>query len=65
MSTPTNPTTIPDEVLEEMADAMLEPSLRTQGKTTSPSGNVVRKQVLIRALRAASTLGWELQERRL
>jgi hypothetical protein len=57
---------LPDSVLEVMADAMLDPKLRTEpfNKTTLPSGNAVRKDVLRRALAAAEALGWVMQIRR-
>lgn len=54
-------TTVPEEIWEAMADAMLEPPLRSQGISTLPSGNLVRKTVLRRALAAASAMGWRLQ----
>jgi hypothetical protein len=50
--------TVPDEVLEVMAAAMLEPSMRIPGKVPEASGNKIRTRVLSRALAAAEELGW-------
>jgi hypothetical protein len=49
-----------EELLDVMADAMLDPSLYNDGKRTSPSGNVIRKKVLVRALEAAELKGYFL-----
>lgn len=55
---PDSPTTLPDHVLDAMASSMLDPALEREA---SASGNIVRKQVLQRALNAASELGWTMQ----
>jgi hypothetical protein len=39
---------------------MLDPPLRAQGINTLPSGNVVRRRILLQALAAAKSLGWTL-----
>jgi hypothetical protein len=49
---------IPDDVLEAMADAMLDPPLRIPGKVPNADGNKIRIRVLSRALAAAEELGW-------
>jgi hypothetical protein len=45
-----------------MAEAMLDPILRQppHNKTTSPTGNTVRQQIILRMLQAAKLNGWEL-----
>jgi hypothetical protein len=48
-----------DLILDHMVDNMLDPALHADG-VPSAKGNVVRKQVLIRALAAAKAAGWEL-----
>lgn len=53
--------TIPDDVLEAMADAMLDPPLRERGLDTSRTGNIERKKILMRCLAAAGAMGWRLQ----
>jgi hypothetical protein len=53
---------IPDDVLEAMAEAMLDPPLRDRAITTSSSGNVERKKILTRSLAAARALGWRLRD---
>lgn len=49
---------VPEEVLEEMASAMLERRLGVAHAT----GNAIRKEVLKRALSAAESLGWSLRQ---
>lgn len=53
---------IAEHVLQQMAEAMLEPELYTQGKRTLPEGNINRVLVLKRAIYAAKVLGWEMRE---
>lgn len=53
--------TLPDTVLDVMADAMLDPQLRNRGINTSTAGNVERKKILTRSLAAAAAIGWRLQ----
>lgn len=54
---------VPDVVLDTMADAMLDPVLHDRSSAPLSSGNVVRKQVLLRALAAAEGMGWRLIEK--
>ena len=51
-------TAVPEEILEAMASAMLDPDL---GREASAPGNIVRKQVLRRSLKVAADLGWTMQ----
>ena len=51
---------VPEDILANMADAMLEPELRND-LPRSASGTAVRVKVLLRALKAAADHGWELQ----
>ena len=53
---------IPNHVIAEMADAMIEPNLRIESKVPDGIGRDVRIQVLERALIAAMDLGWRLRE---
>lgn len=64
MSEGKSPTTVPADVLAHMADAMLDPVLRDAPhyKAALPSGNVVRVEVLRRALAAAAAMGWVMKE---
>lgn len=64
----TGRTELPSTLLELMAEAMLDPSLRRtlvhQGivytSGTLPTGNKIRVAVIKRALEAAETEGWTL-----
>lgn len=49
---------IPDDVLDAMASAMLDPALRIPDKVPNAEGNKVRIRALSRALAAAEELGW-------
>jgi hypothetical protein len=51
------PEPLPSEVLDHMANAMLDPEL---GRRATPLGNEIRKAVLVRALAAAEKDGWRL-----
>lgn len=48
-----------DRLLDHMADAMIDPALRCEGAPSNP-GNAVRKEVLNRALEAATRAGWRM-----
>lgn len=50
-----------EDILEQMANAMINPELIAPG-CPSPSGNKVRRVVLQRALDVAERLGWTLCE---
>lgn len=58
----------PDSLYELMAEAMLDPKLRkvlvhegvVYQSGTTPTGNAIRREVLLRALEAAKVQGWEL-----
>lgn len=64
MASDEHQTTIPNDVMAHMADAMLDPVLRDAPhyRVTLPSGNVVRIEVLRRALAAAAVMGWVMKE---
>ncbi len=49
-----------EELLDIMAEAMLDPSLYADGRRVTPSGNIIRKKVLVRALEAAELQGFFL-----
>ena len=47
-----------DAVLDLMADAMIDPTLRDAKASQTPSGRPIRRKVLQRALEAAHSAGW-------
>lgn len=59
------PESIPDDVMDHMANAMVEPGLMKDTQALFPSGTRVRRMVLERALEAAAQHSYFLQEVRL